>query len=170
MTLETLKDIDAFTDEQALWGLDYVGRIIAAHHQKPPSLLAREVRSLNGFDASLVPQIEGGSVVGGPEATKRAGRIARYALKAGLEDVREEVRQAVAMVVAEAREPESVKSLTAVLLIGGMVLLGLAVLSKLEVTPDGKIILHPGLPDIDKAGEAIGKLIHAALGGGSGDK
>jgi hypothetical protein len=160
--------VDTLTNSQALWAVDYVGRAIAAAHHTGPSVLAARVRALDGFDPNAVPVIVAGKVAGGPDAEARAGLIARFALRAGLEDSREEVRIAVATAIAEATEPEVPKELVTIFLIGSALVFGLAVLSKLEVTSDHKIILHKGLPDIEKAGEAVGKLINAAVGGGEG--
>ncbi len=158
--------ISRLTDTQALWAVETVGRAIAADSGRAPSVLTQKVRALDGFDDRRVPVIVEGRVAGGPDEIKRAGSIARYALAQGAQDARPAVQAAVSSAVEQALEPETSKELVTVLLIGGALLLGLAVLAKLEVTADGKVVLHPGLPDIDKAGEAIGKLIKGALGAG----
>jgi hypothetical protein len=157
--------IDQLSDSAALWAVDHVGRTIAAQRGIAPTVLDHRVRALDGLDISLVPVIEGGKVAGGPEELRRAGVIARYALRQGLSDPRDGIGLATAAAIDEAAElqkPQGPQELFTILAIGGVVLLGLAALAKLEITAEGKVILHPGLPDIDKAGKAVGELIRAA--------
>lgn len=166
--MDVAGQIDTLRDDRALWALDYVGRVFAANRGTPPSVVARQIPALDGLDDAILPVIADGRVVGGGQAQARAGTIARYALKAGLADPREDVRRAVETAVAEACEPEVTKEVFTIMLIGGAVLLGLAALAKLEVNADGKLIVHPGLPGIKDAAEAVGTLIKAALGGAPG--
>lgn len=151
------------SDQQALVALEWVGRTVVSATGVGPSVALRELRATDlPTDASEFQAVVE-KTNSDPDALKRAGAIAKFALSEGLQSEDDILRQAVEAAIADVLSPTVTKDFGITLLIGVGALLGLAALSKLSYK-NSKWTVAPGLPDINGAGEAIGKLIKSALG------
>lgn len=157
-TTDYAKAIAELDDRSVLKALEILGRSLSISMGVPISLADRRVRG----DGAL-PAIPLDTVGRDAAATLEVVRIGRFALASAVNSGDPRVAAAAGAAIGEVLEPEVALSISW-LVVGGAVLVALAIIGKVSYSTEGGWKVEPGLPGIDKAGEAVGRLIGAALG------
>lgn len=93
------------------------------------------------------------------------GPIARRALNEMLESDNERLRQLIRAGIAEHQVKQAQIVDLTIVAVGGGILLGLAVLSKIKYSKDKGWELEPGFPQLAEVLDKAGKLVDKVVGG-----
>lgn len=157
-TTDYAKAIAEIDDRSVLKALEILGRSLSISMGVPISQADRRVRG----DETL-PPIPLDTVGRDAAATSDVVRIGRFALASAVASNDPRVATAAGAAIDEVLEPDVALSISW-LVVGGAVLVALAIIGKVSYSAEAGWKVEPGLPGIEKAGEAVGRLIGAALG------
>lgn len=140
------------SDEQKIRALTELGRVYVLSKGRPAEPAARELQTFlagRGFEPSDLPA-----------TTPEAARAATAALEVALADP--DLNDEAQAIIDEVAMPGVELSISA-FAVGGLILLGLAVVAKLEYNKKEGWKLNPGLPDAEAAGRAMAALASGSI-------